>query len=125
MGRDPADRRRTFLGAAVDQSGLAGRGGRIYSGRTRILPQGCGGDLTLVVSSVMSNTAAVNLIAPVVMGLSGIDHAPLLLICGLRLYALDAASVSTPPNAMAYGFRSILRHRRVQRARYDKDPASR
>lgn len=95
------------LGAAVDQSGLATWAGQMLptTGVPVFFLKGVVAVFAVVVSSVMSNTAAVNLIAPVVMGLSGIDHAPLLLIAAFACTLSMPLPVSTPPNAMAYGFR--------------------
>ncbi len=96
------------LGAAVDQSGLAAWASELLP--TRGVPafflQGVVAVFAVAISSVMSNTAAVNLIAPVVMGLGGVEYAPMLLIAAFACTISMPLPVSTPPNAMAYGFRA-------------------
>lgn len=94
------------LGAAVDQSGLAAwAGSHIPAGNVSdFMLQGVIAVFTVVVSSLMSNTAAINLIAPIIMGLAGVEHAPLLLIAAFACTLSMPLPVSTPPNAMAYGF---------------------
>lgn len=94
------------LGTAVDQSGLA-----LWAGR--VLPIGTVSPfvleasvavLAVLISSVMSNTAAINLIAPIVMGIPGVAHARLLLIAAFACTLSMPMPMSTPPNALVYGF---------------------
>ncbi|MRG97429.1 SLC13 family permease [Polyangium spumosum] len=95
------------LGAAVEQSGLATWATQRLptAGLPPFVVMGVVAVFAVVVSSVMSNTAAVNLLAPVVMGLEGVPHAPLLLVAAFACTLSMPLPVSTPPNAMAYGFR--------------------
>jgi len=94
------------LGAAVDQTGLA-------SWASSHLPVGEVPPFVLlgiiavfavIVSSVMSNTAAVNLLAPMVMQIAGVSHATVLVVAAFACTLSMPMPVSTPPNAMAYGF---------------------
>lgn len=59
--------------------------------------------LSVVMSSVMSNTATANLIIPVVVGISGLPIDPLLMAVAYACSLAMALPVSTPPNAMAFG----------------------
>lgn len=94
------------LGAAVEQSGLAAWvGGKLPVGSVSpFVLEGIVAVLAVGVSSVMSNTAAINLLAPVVMGLQGADHSRLLLIAAFACTLSMPLPSSTPPNAMTYGF---------------------
>lgn len=94
------------LGAAVDQSGLAvWVGSHIPTdGVPAFVLKGIVAVFAVLVSSVMSNTAAINLIAPIVMSLEGVDAAPILLIAAFACTLSMPLPVSTPPNAMVYGF---------------------
>ncbi len=96
------------LGAAVDQSGLAAWvGGFIPTeGVPLFVIKGIVAVFAVGISSVMSNTAAINLIAPIVMSLRGVDPAPVLLIAAFACTLSMPLPVSTPPNAMVYGYRS-------------------
>jgi len=94
------------LGAAVDQSGLASWAGRLLpvDGIPPFLLLGVVAVFAVLVSSVMSNTAAVNLLAPIVMGIGGVSHASVLIVAAFACTLSMPMPVSTPPNAMAYGF---------------------
>jgi sodium-dependent dicarboxylate transporter 2/3/5 len=94
------------LGAAVDQSGLATWASQRLptAGLPPFIVMGVVAVFAVVVSSVMSNTAAVNLLAPMVMGLGGVQQAPVLLVAAFACTLSMPLPVSTPPNAMAYGF---------------------
>lgn len=54
-------------------------------------------------STVMSNTATANLLAPVAAGLSGVSHSPIFLALAFGCSFAMALPISTPPNAMAFG----------------------
>lgn len=94
------------LGAAVDQSGLAAWAGRLLPvGQVSpFVLEGAIAVLAVVISAVMSNTAAINLIAPIVMGIPGVDHSRLLLIAAFACTLSMPLPMSTPPNALVYGF---------------------
>lgn len=94
------------LGAAIDQSGLAAWASERLptAGLSPFVLLGVIALFSAGVSSVMSNTAAINLIAPIVMGLSGAPHAAMLLVAAFACTLSMPLPVSTPPNAMAYGF---------------------
>jgi sodium-dependent dicarboxylate transporter 2/3/5 len=94
------------LGAAIDQSGLASWASERLptAGVAPFILLGIIAVFAAAVSSVMSNTAAINLIAPIVMGLSGVPHAALLLVAAFACTLSMPLPVSTPPNAMAYSF---------------------
>ncbi|MGF1469192.1 MAG: SLC13 family permease [Sandaracinaceae bacterium] len=53
-------------------------------------------------STVMSNTATANLLAPLVAGLSGVSTAPVFLSVAFGCSVAMALPISTPPNAMAF-----------------------
>ncbi len=94
------------LGAAVDQSGLAAwAGARLPTdGLPPFAVLGVVAVFAVVVSSMMSNTAAVNLLAPMVMGMGGIPHAAILIVLAFACTLSMPLPISTPPNAMTYGF---------------------
>lgn len=94
------------LGAAVDQSGLGAWAGAHLPthGLSPFLVLGVVAVFAALVSSVMSNTAAINLLAPIMMGFDGIAHAPLLMVVAFACTMSMPLPVSTPPNAMTYGF---------------------
>ncbi len=94
------------LGAAVDQSGLAAWAGALLPvGRVPpFVLEGSIAVLAIAVSAVMSNTAAINLMAPIVMGMQGVDHTRLLLVAAFACTLSMPLPMSTPPNALAYGF---------------------
>ena len=93
------------LGAAVDQSGLAAWVGQFVPvGRVGpFVLTGVVAVFAVFLSSVMSNTAAVNLLAPIVMGFAGVDHALLLLVAAFACTLSMPLPMSTPPNVLAYG----------------------
>ncbi len=93
------------LGAAVDQSGLAAWvGDFVPAGKVRpFLLTGIVAVFAVAMSSVMSNTAAVNLVTPIVMGFAGVDHALLLLVVAFACTLSMPLPMSTPPNVLAYG----------------------
>ena len=94
------------LGAAIDQSGLATWASHHIptAGVSPFILMGFIAIFAVGVSSVMSNTAAINLMAPIVMGLGDVPHAALLLVGAFACTMAMPLPVSTPPNAMAYGF---------------------
>ncbi|MBX3245930.1 MAG: SLC13/DASS family transporter [Myxococcales bacterium] len=94
------------LGAAIDQSGLASwASARLPTeGLPELALVGVVALLAAALSAVMSNTAAANLLAPMIMGLSGVSAAPLLVVAALACSLAMPLPVSTPPNAMAFGF---------------------
>jgi len=53
-------------------------------------------------STVMSNTATANLLAPLVAGLEGVDLPPVFLALAFGCSFAMALPISTPPNAMAF-----------------------
>lgn len=94
------------LGAAIDQSGLAAwASGHIPSeGLHELALVGIVALLAAGLSAVMSNTAAANLLAPMILGLSGVTTSPLLIVAALACSLAMPLPVSTPPNAMTFGF---------------------
>ncbi len=93
------------LGAAVDGSGLAAWVGAFVpvGSVSPFVLTGIVAVFAVFMSSVMSNTAAVNLLAPIVMGFAGVDHALLLLIAAFACTLSMPLPMSTPPNVLAYG----------------------
>ncbi|MCB9618307.1 MAG: DASS family sodium-coupled anion symporter [Sandaracinus sp.] len=94
------------LGAAIDQSGLATTlSSRIPTeGLSEIQILALAAILALLLSAIMSNTAAANLLAPMMLGLAGVSLAPLLVVTAFACSLAMPLPVSTPPNAMAFGF---------------------
>lgn len=94
------------LGAAIQQSGLAAwMSARIpAAGRSEIELLAIVAVIAVVLSSLMSNTAAANLLGPMLLGLGGVDRAPLLIVTAFACSLAMPLPVSTPPNAMVFGF---------------------
>lgn len=94
------------LGAAIEQSGLATWASQKLptDGLSHVVLLGVIAVFAAAVSSVVSNTGAINLIAPIVIGLSGAPQAAMLLVAAFACTLSMPLPVSTPPNAMAYGF---------------------
>lgn len=94
------------LGAAIDQSGLATTlTARIpIEGFSPIQVIALAAILTVVLGVFMSNTATANLMAPMLLGLAGVDLATLLIVAAFACSLGMPLPVSTPPNAMAFGF---------------------
>ncbi len=95
------------LGDGIEASGLA----KWIVSLPLFAQQGFGLLLMLCLASVflstfMSNTAAVNLLAPIAAGLSG-DPAVLVVLVALSSSFDIALPISTPPMTMAYGTREI------------------
>ncbi len=60
--------------------------------------------LGLVLSNLMSNTAAAALLIPLAASLVGAEHSALVIVCiAISCSAAMALPISTPPNAIAYG----------------------
>ena len=59
--------------------------------------------LATVLSNLMSNTAAANVILPLALALLGTTHAYLVVPVALSASAAMCLPVSTPPNAIVYG----------------------
>jgi sodium-dependent dicarboxylate transporter 2/3/5 len=95
------------LGAAIEQSGLAAWFSMRLpiDGTPRFLVMGAVAVIAVVLSSFMSNTAAVNVLAPIVMGLASVPHATLLVVVAFACTLSMPLPISTPPNALTYGFR--------------------
>ena len=96
------------LGTAIDVSGLTGL---IGSFNFSAMPGGGWGVaaaiviLTVALSTVISNTAAANLIVPIAIALSvgtTVFRVELAVLAGLAASLAMALPVSTPPNAMAF-----------------------
>jgi len=89
------------LGAVVQTSGLADRlvSGLPADGDTLLVGVIAG---AVVLSSVMSNTAAANLLLPLAATFGGASAEALLTAIALSCSVAMALPVSTPPNAMAY-----------------------
>jgi len=94
------------LGAAIDQSGLAAWAGERLptEGVPALVLTAIVALLAVGLSAIMSNTAAANLLAPMIVGLSGAMPAPLLVVAAFACSLAMPLPVSTPPNAMAFGF---------------------
>jgi sodium-dependent dicarboxylate transporter 2/3/5 len=94
------------LGTAIEQSGLASilAGALPTADRSPTALLAATAILALVVSSFMSNTAAANLLAPVVVGIQGVGLPSLVVVGALACSLAMPLPVSTPPNAMAFGF---------------------
>ncbi len=94
------------LGAAIEQSGLAAWvSGHIPSaGISYAMLGGIIALLAATLSAVMSNTAAANLLAPMILGLAGVAPQGLLIVAALACSLAMPLPVSTPPNAMTFGF---------------------
>lgn len=60
-----------------------------------------------VLSNLMSNTAAANVIIPIALALFGADHAEFVIPIALAASAAMCLPVSTPPNAIVYGTRQL------------------
>ncbi|MCA9055051.1 MAG: SLC13/DASS family transporter [Planctomycetaceae bacterium] len=61
------------------------------------------GTLAMLMSSVMSNTAAANLLMPIALGLSVSDVTPVMVGVAFACTLAMPLPISTPPNAMAFG----------------------
>jgi sodium-dependent dicarboxylate transporter 2/3/5 len=92
------------LGVAVEESGLsrwfvshvpAGEAGLVV-----VLPVFC--VLAAVMSAFMSNTAAANLLMPIVVGIEGVPSLPIVLAVACACSVSMPLPVSTPPNAMVF-----------------------
>lgn len=94
------------LGAAIDQSGLATTlSGRLPTGGlSEIQILALAAILAITLSAIMSNTAAANLLAPMMLGLGDVALAPLFVVTAFACSLAMPLPVSTPPNAMAFGF---------------------
>ncbi len=94
------------LGAAIDQSGLATTlSARLPTGGlSEIQLLALAAILAITLSAIMSNTAAANLLAPMMLGLGDVALAPLFVVTAFACSLAMPLPVSTPPNAMAFGF---------------------
>jgi sodium-dependent dicarboxylate transporter 2/3/5 len=92
------------LGAAIEQSGLATwMGARLpLHGSSDFVVIGVVVLLTVVLGTVMSNTATANVVLPLVASLKGVPSGSLLVAVALAASLSMALPVSTPPNAMAF-----------------------
>ncbi|HVS19333.1 MAG TPA: DASS family sodium-coupled anion symporter [Planctomycetota bacterium] len=61
------------------------------------------GYLTVLVSNLMSNTAATNLLIPIAFGLSAGREGPIAITIALSASAAMLLPIATPPNALAFG----------------------
>jgi sodium-dependent dicarboxylate transporter 2/3/5 len=94
------------LGRAIEASGLA------KTLLTGLPIEGAGvyflvvlfSALTILLSSIMSNTSTANLMIPLVLGLGIRESAGLVLVVALAASVAMPLPVSTPPNAIAFGF---------------------
>ncbi|MBL8901430.1 MAG: DASS family sodium-coupled anion symporter [Planctomycetes bacterium] len=93
------------LGRAVEQSGLASWALGFAPVET-LGPLGAivlFGMAAALLSALMSNTAAANLVLAVVLGLEELPRAPILVAVAFACSLSMPLPVSTPPNAMAFG----------------------
>lgn len=60
--------------------------------------------ITLVLSSVMSNTSTANLMIPLALGLSMTEAPAVVILVALAASVSMALPISTPPNAIAFGY---------------------
>lgn len=95
------------LGAAIEQSGLAQViGAHIPASElSTIQLLGVASLLSVLVSSMMSSTATANVLAPLMLSLSGsVELTPLLVVTAISCSLGMPLPVSTPPNAMVFAF---------------------
>lgn len=95
------------LGSAVQQSGLAQwiAAQLPLHGLSPFFALGAVAAFAAALSSMMSNTATITLLAPIVVGLEGVNTTAALLVAAFACTLSMPLPVSTPPNAMAYGLR--------------------
>ena len=93
------------LGIAVNDTGLA-----IWivaqlpiGGLSPIAIAVCLAFVATILSNLMSNTAAANVILPIAFVMLGTDHAELIIPIALAASAAMCLPISTPPNAIVYG----------------------
>lgn len=97
------------LGEAVSDTGLA-----IWivdqlplGGLGPIAATLCLAYLATILSNLMSNTAATNVILPIALALLGTQHAQLVVPIALAASAAMCLPISTPPNAIVYGTKQL------------------